>query len=54
MYRFLIRVHMRNGAFQTFQDLPFIAESFGKAQQQVEAMYGAGSCGGCINEERID
>ena len=56
MYRFLIRVHMNvpGTTMRTFQDLPFIAESFGKAQQQVEAMYGAGSCGGCINEERLD
>lgn len=51
MYKFLIRVHFQNG---TFQDLPFMALSFGKAQQQVEAMYGAGSCGGVIQEERID
>ena len=51
MYRYTIRVHFPNG---TFQDLMFQAISFGKAQQQVEAMYGQGSCGGCINEERID
>jgi len=54
MYRYTIRVHMRQGTFQTFQDLQFMAESWGKAQQQVEAIYGPGSCGGCINEERID
>ena len=56
MYRFLIRVHMNVPGMpgRTFQDLPFIAESFGKAQQQVEAIYGAGSCGGVIQEDRID
>ena len=53
MYRFTIRVHMETAGMKTFQDLPFIAESFGKAQQQVESIYGAGSCGGCIQEEWI-
>ena len=55
MYRFVIRVHMNvpGTTMRTFQDLPFIAESFGKAQQQVEAMYGAGACGGIISEEIV-
>lgn len=51
MYRFLIRVKLNNG---TFQDLPFVADSYGRAKMQVESMYGAGSALGCINEERID
>jgi hypothetical protein len=50
MYRFTIRVKLNNG---TFQDLQFQAESYGRAQQQVESIYGAGSALGCINEERI-
>ena len=50
MYRFVIRVKIG----QSFQDLPFMAESYGRAKQQVEAMYGAGSALGCITEDRID
>ena len=50
MYRFIIRVKIAG----SFQDLPFMAESYGRAKQQVEAMYGAGAALGCINEERVD
>jgi hypothetical protein len=50
MYRFIIRVKIAG----SFQDLSFMAESYGRAKQQVEAIYGAGSAMGLINEERVD
>lgn len=49
MYRFTLRINI-NG---TPQDIPFVAESLNRAQQQAAAQFGSNSVLGCINEERI-
>lgn len=49
MYKFILRIRIG----ESFQDLPFMAESTHLAIQQAEAQFGKGSFLGCINEEWI-